>query len=191
MPADDMSDEDEEDDRPKKDLYAILGVEKTATADDIKKTYRTLALKWHPVRIRLSFSVSPPVPFWGPGLKCLRDSVCCASQDKNQGNAEAHEKFQDISLAYNVLSDPKKRAYYDQTGEPCFSPSLPDLPHAALLRRRAPQAEARGASPASSPPRPSRSPSCQGLSRQVRLAGSALKPSGPSPSPQETPLTWT
>lgn len=50
LPVDDISDEEEEDDRPKKDLYAILGVEKAATADDVKKAYRTLALKWHPVR---------------------------------------------------------------------------------------------------------------------------------------------
>jgi len=29
-------------------LYEILGLPKTATADDIKKTYRKLALKYHP-----------------------------------------------------------------------------------------------------------------------------------------------
>jgi DnaJ homolog subfamily C member 5 len=29
-------------------LYLVLGIPKTATADEIKKTYRKLALKWHP-----------------------------------------------------------------------------------------------------------------------------------------------
>ena len=37
--------------------------------------------------------------------------------DKNAGDAEAHARFQDISKAYAVLSDPTKRAYYDQTGD--------------------------------------------------------------------------
>lgn len=36
--------------------------------------------------------------------------------DKNQGNEEAHALFQQISVAYNVLSDPAKRKYYDKTG---------------------------------------------------------------------------
>ena len=47
--------------------YDILGVSKTATADEIKKAYRTLAFKYHP--------------------------------DRNQGNAEAEEKFKEISAA--------------------------------------------------------------------------------------------
>lgn len=61
--------------------YDILGVSRTATADEIKKAYRTLAFKYHP--------------------------------DRNQGNAEAEEKFKKISVAYDVLGDETKRRNYD------------------------------------------------------------------------------
>lgn len=67
------------------DLYAILGVPRTADADTIKKAYRKLALQYHP--------------------------------DKNPGNKQAEEKFKKINHAYEVLSDPKKRALYDEFGE--------------------------------------------------------------------------
>ena len=58
---------------------------KEATPDAIKKTYRKLALKYHP--------------------------------DKNQGDEGAQEKFKEISKAYSILSDPKKKKYYDETGD--------------------------------------------------------------------------
>lgn len=61
--------------------YDTLGVSRTATADEIKKAYRTLAFKYHP--------------------------------DRNQGNAEAEEKFKKISAAYDVLGDETKRRNYD------------------------------------------------------------------------------
>jgi molecular chaperone DnaJ len=70
----------------KKDYYEILGVPKTAALADIKKAYRSLALKYHPDRV--------------------------AENEKK----EAEEKFKEISEAYGVLSDPQKRQLYDQHG---------------------------------------------------------------------------
>ncbi|CAI9089318.1 OLC1v1023876C1 [Oldenlandia corymbosa var. corymbosa] len=68
------------------DYYKILGVDRKASDDDLKKAYRKLAMKWHP--------------------------------DKNPTNKkEAEAKFKQISEAYDVLSDPQKRAVYDQYGE--------------------------------------------------------------------------
>ena len=65
-----------------KDFYKVLGVDKKAGADEIKKKYRTLARELHP--------------------------------DKNKGDAEKEEKFKGISEAYEILSDAKKRAEYDE-----------------------------------------------------------------------------
>ena len=67
-----------------KDYYKILGVDKNATQDDIKKAYRKAAIKFHP--------------------------------DKNPGDKEAEEKFKEAAEAYSVLSDPDKKARYDQFG---------------------------------------------------------------------------
>ncbi|MFC4529806.1 molecular chaperone DnaJ [Sphaerisporangium dianthi] len=65
-----------------KDYYAVLGVSKTATAEEIKKAYRRLARKYHP--------------------------------DANQGNTETEAKFKQVSEAYDVLSDSKRRKEYDE-----------------------------------------------------------------------------
>jgi molecular chaperone DnaJ len=64
-----------------KDYYKVLGVAKGANADEIKKSYRKLARKYHP--------------------------------DANKGDAKAEERFKEISEAYNVLSDEKRRKEYD------------------------------------------------------------------------------
>ena len=63
------------------DYYKELGIEKGASADEIKKAFRKLAKELHP--------------------------------DANPNNPEAEERFKRISEAYDVLSDPQKRAKYD------------------------------------------------------------------------------
>ena len=68
----------------KRDYYEVLGVDKSASAEDIKKAYRKKAIQYHP--------------------------------DKNPGDKEAEEKFKEAAEAYDVLSDPQKRARYDQFG---------------------------------------------------------------------------
>jgi len=68
----------------KRDYYDILGISKDASADEIKKAYRKMALKYHP--------------------------------DKNPGNAAAEESFKEAAEAYEVLSNPNKKARYDQYG---------------------------------------------------------------------------
>ncbi len=73
----------------KRDYYEVLGIQKGASDDDIKQAYRKAALKWHPDR-------------WVSGT------------DAEKKNAE--EKFKEASEAYSVLSDPQKRAKYDQFG---------------------------------------------------------------------------
>lgn len=72
-----------------KNYYKVLGVPRNANLKEIKKNYRELALKWHP--------------------------------DKNTGDTkeEAEKMFQDISEAYEVLSDKEMRAKYDR-GEDVF-----------------------------------------------------------------------
>lgn len=70
----------------KKDYYEILGIAKDSTGVQVKKAYRSLALKHHPDRV---------------------------SDDKK---AESTDRFKEISEAYGVLSDAKKRGMYDQYG---------------------------------------------------------------------------
>jgi curved DNA-binding protein len=67
------------------DYYKILGIDKNATEEDIKKAYRKLARKMHP--------------------------------DLNPNDKEAHQKFQQINEANEVLSDPEKRKKYDAYGK--------------------------------------------------------------------------
>lgn len=71
-----------------KDYYKILGIEKSASQDQIKKSYKKLALKYHPDR-------------------CKNDIEKKSSETK----------FKEISEAYGVLSDEKKRKQYDLYGD--------------------------------------------------------------------------
>ena len=68
----------------KRDYYNILNVQRSASADEIKKAYRKMAMQYHP--------------------------------DKNPGDKKAEEKFKELTEAYAVLSDTKKREQYDQFG---------------------------------------------------------------------------
>jgi len=70
----------------KKDYYEILGVAKDSSVDAIKKVYRKLAMQFHPDRV---------------------------PEEKKK---ESEEKFKEISEAYAVLSDTKKRELYDKYG---------------------------------------------------------------------------
>jgi molecular chaperone DnaJ len=70
----------------KRDYYEILGISKSASLDEIKRAYREAALKHHPDR--------------------------APEAEKKV----AEERFKEISEAYAVLSDPQKRALYDQYG---------------------------------------------------------------------------
>lgn len=77
----------------KRDYYEILGVNRDADEDAIKKAYRKLAMKHHPDR-------NP--------------------EDKNKG---AEEKFKEAKEAYEILSDADKRAAYDRYGHAGVDPS--------------------------------------------------------------------
>ena len=72
----------------KRDYYEVLGVQKGASSDEIKKAYRKTAKKYHP--------------------------------DLHPDEKVAEEKFKECNEAYEVLSDPDKRAKYDQFGHSAF-----------------------------------------------------------------------
>ena len=76
----------------KRDFYDILGVARNATDDEIKKSYRKLAMKYHP--------------------------------DRNPDSKEAEGKFKEAKEAYEMLSDPQKRAAYDQYGHAGVDPNM-------------------------------------------------------------------
>ena len=78
----------------KRDYYDVLGVQRNASDEDIKKAYRKLAMKHHP--------------------------------DRNQGDSanKSEEKFKEAKEAYEMLSEPQKRAAYDQFGHAGVDPNI-------------------------------------------------------------------
>ena len=72
----------------KRDYYEVLGVTRTADGEEIKRSYRRLAMKYHP------------------------DRAAGAGIDK----AESEVKFKECAEAYEVLSDQTRRSRYDQYG---------------------------------------------------------------------------
>lgn len=73
----------------KRDPYEVLGANRNATDEELKKLYRQLAVKYHPDH----------------------------QADKSDAEKkEAEEKFKEINEAYSILSDKSKRMQYDRTG---------------------------------------------------------------------------
>ena len=70
----------------KRDYYEVLGVTRTANGEEIKRSYRRLAMKYHPDR------------------------------NNGDSRGEAEVKFKECAEAYEVLSDDVKRQRYDQYG---------------------------------------------------------------------------
>lgn len=73
-----------------RDPYSVLGVDRSASADDIKKAYRRLSKEWHPDKH--------------------------PSTSSGQVNKEAESKFKEINEAYETLNDPQKKQQYDTFG---------------------------------------------------------------------------
>jgi len=70
-----------------RDLYEVLGVEKTANESQVRKGYHKKSLAYHPDRV----------------------------QDENK-RSQATQKFQALGAVYSIISDEKKRKLYDETG---------------------------------------------------------------------------
>eukprot|EP00742_Colponemidia_sp_Colp-10_P000895 GILJ01000973.1.p1 GENE.GILJ01000973.1~~GILJ01000973.1.p1 ORF type:complete len:318 (-),score=40.71 GILJ01000973.1:76-1029(-) len=79
-----------------RDYYVLLDVRRDATDEDIKRAYRKLAMKWHPGKAAIG------------------------------SREEASRMFREVAEAYEVLSDPSRRAVFDQFGEDGLKEGVPD-----------------------------------------------------------------
>src|SRR5262245_44565785 len=79
-----------------RDPYEVLGVDRSASQDEIKSAFRKLASQHHP--------------------------------DKNPGDAGAQQRFKELNAAYQVLSDPQKRAAFDRFGPAGIGAAAPGGP---------------------------------------------------------------
>ena len=75
-----------------RDPYDVLGVDRSATQEEIKSAFRKAAMLHHP--------------------------------DKNPDDPGAQQRFKEINAAYQILSDPQKRAAFDRMGAAAFDPSM-------------------------------------------------------------------
>lgn len=97
--------------------YEVLGVERTATDEELRKAYRRLALKYHPgesTRIYTrTWRSSDESPTSCDHVHVLADACMGLSwSDKNPDNLEECARlFHDIQHAYEVLTDPQERAW--------------------------------------------------------------------------------
>jgi len=66
------------------DYYEVLEIERNASNDEVKRSFKRLAFEYHP--------------------------------DRNPGSTKSEERFKEINEAYQILSDPDKRARYDSFG---------------------------------------------------------------------------
>ena len=88
-------------------LYSLLGVARKASVADIKRAYRDRALETHP------------------------------DKNKDLEQTVAAEEFRSISLAYEVLSDPQAREFYDKTGQ-IRDPAQSNNPHGGVQSQVSP-----------------------------------------------------
>src|SRR5215203_6311330 len=82
----------------KRDFYDVLGVSRDASEEDIKKAYRKLAMKHHPDRNH--------------------------SKGDEKAAKASEDKFKEAKEAYEMLSDPQKKAAYDRFGHAGVDPNM-------------------------------------------------------------------